>query len=285
MVLGTAQFGLKYGIANIYGIPQKSESLYILKTAWSKGVRHFDTAPGYKTESLIGEFITSEGLQDKIHILTKIPLLKKDSKWKKSVYNSITNSFKSLKCNEIEVLFFHNPYDSIYLIKEPEFFRNLLSNFPIKSLGISVYNPIEIENVKGCGFNLASQFPFNLFDRRFENNTVPIGKRYARSIFLQGFLASKTLIEKAPEELKRIHSTIIKDCKNNDISLIQQAFKFVVDSRFLDFFLVGVDSTPQLEQLFNLDLNIDINFTIVEKWISLFNNKWLDPLEWLKHIN
>ena len=285
MVLGTAQFGLKYGIANRDGIPNKSESLTILKAAWSKGVRYFDTAPGYKTESLMGEFITSEGLKDKIHILTKIPSLKKDPTWKKSIYNSVTNSFKMNKCNKIEVLFFHNPNDSIYLIKEPEFFRNLLSNFPIKSLGISVYNPIEIENVKGCGFNIAFQFPLNLFDRRFENNTVPIGKRYARSIFLQGFLASKILIEKAPDELKRIHSTIIKDCKKNDVSLIQQAFKFVVESRFLDFFLIGIDSKSQLEQLFNLDINIDINFSIVEKWLSLFNNKWLNPLEWLRHIN
>ena len=280
MVLGTAQLRMQYGIANRSGIPTKEESFRILQTAWSAGIRYFDTAPGYKTESLIGEFVTSQGIQDEIRVLTKIPLIDADSKWKNFIYNTVANSFGCLRCNHIEVLFFHAPKDSILLLNEHEFFRSLLTKFPIKSLGVSVYEPDEIEMLKACGFDLAFQFPFNLLDRRFENNSVSIGKRYARSIFLQGFLTHQALIETAPDELKRIHALIIEDYKKNNISLIQQAFKIAAESNSLDFLLVGVDSISQLNQLFNLDLNIDINYSILEKWHSLIPNKWLDPRKW-----
>ncbi len=280
IILGTIQLGMEYGIANRSGIPTKEESFRILQAAWNKGIRYFDTAPGYKTESLIGKFVTSQGIQDEIRVLTKIPAIDADSNWKDFICRSINNSLDNLQCNHIEVLFFHDPKDSILLHNEHEFFRSLFTKFPIKSLGVSVYEPDEIEAVKACGFDLAFQFPFNLLDKRFENNSVSIGKRYARSIFLQGFLTHQALIETAPDELKRIHALIIEDYKKNNISLIQQAFKIAAESNSLDFLLVGVDSISQLNQLFNLDLNIDINYSILEKWHSLIPNKWLDPRKW-----
>ena len=50
MVLGTAQFGMDYGIANLMGKPTRKDVLSILALAWEKGVRRFDTAPGYGSE-------------------------------------------------------------------------------------------------------------------------------------------------------------------------------------------------------------------------------------------
>ena len=47
MVLGTAQFGMDYGIANVNGKPKHKQIFDILDIAWEKGVRRFDTAPDY----------------------------------------------------------------------------------------------------------------------------------------------------------------------------------------------------------------------------------------------
>ena len=47
MILGTAQFGMDYGIANVSGKPKKKEVFGIIDHAWEKGVRRFDTAPSY----------------------------------------------------------------------------------------------------------------------------------------------------------------------------------------------------------------------------------------------
>ena len=73
MVLGTAQFGLDYGITNLSGIPSEKEIYKILDFAWEKGVRSFDTAPGYGSEKILGNFILVNGIQKKVRILTKIP--------------------------------------------------------------------------------------------------------------------------------------------------------------------------------------------------------------------
>ena len=72
IVLGTAQFGMDYGIANVSGQPTKSEVFKILEMAWHHGIRIFDTAPGYESEVLLGEFITVHGLEKDAILLTKI---------------------------------------------------------------------------------------------------------------------------------------------------------------------------------------------------------------------
>ena len=45
MVLGTAQFGMDYGIVNINGKPKKKEVFDILDLAWEKGIRQYLTLP------------------------------------------------------------------------------------------------------------------------------------------------------------------------------------------------------------------------------------------------
>ena len=73
--LGTAQFGMDYGIANVSGKPTKQEVFRILELAWEKGVRRFDTAPDYGSEDALGEFIESNGLEREVVLLTKLPSL------------------------------------------------------------------------------------------------------------------------------------------------------------------------------------------------------------------
>ena len=75
LAIGTAQFGMDYGIANTIGKPSNEDVFQILDLAWESGVRKFDTAPSYNSESLLGEFILNKGIQDKIKVLTKIPSL------------------------------------------------------------------------------------------------------------------------------------------------------------------------------------------------------------------
>ena len=167
------------------------------------------------------------------------------------------------------------------MLAEQDFFKELLRNNPVRSLGVSVYEPTEIERLRGCDMGLVFQFPFNLLDRRFETNTIPIGKRFPRSIFLQGLLATDTLIDTAPKDLKRLHSLMQEECASNKISLLQMAFSFVVRSDCFDFFVVGVETPHQLEQLLSLDLLLDDRFDHMgNRWRSLIVDKWLDPRKW-----
>ena len=100
------------------------------------------------------------------------------------------------------------------LLKDPSFFIDLLNDYPLKSLGVSVYEPAEVKLLKDCELEIAFQFPFNVLDRRFENLNMIKGRRYARSIFLQGLLApSKNLRSSSLKkllEIKRYYLKILK---------------------------------------------------------------------------
>ena len=184
MVLGTAQFCMDYGIANVNGKLTKKEVFGILDLVWEKGIRRFDTAPGYGSETLLGEFILANGLQDEAIVLTKIPSLDVVTDYTNFLRKNIDSSLKNLGC-PINVLFFHDAEDSRLLLNDPQLFENLLQEYPVSTLGVSVYEAQEVESLIGCFFELAFQFPFNVLDKRFEKVSMPKNKRYARSIFLQ----------------------------------------------------------------------------------------------------
>ena len=219
MVLGTAQFGMDYGITNMSGKPSKKEVFNILSLAWEKGIKSFDTAPGYGSENILGEFIAANGLQNEIIMLTKIPSLEGSSDYHKLIRSNIETSLKYLGSN-IDVLFFHNPVDSILLIKDFDYFESLLNEYPVSQLGVSVYCPDEMERLNSCQFDLAVQFPYNILDRRFENIIMKNKLRYARSIFLQGILVSKKyIIERVPIGLKKFIERFIISLRKRKLIL------------------------------------------------------------------
>ena len=117
MILGTVQFGQNYGIANFSNKSDKKNIFKIFEYAISKGVCHFDTAPSYKTENLIGEFIKTNKLQKIVKISSKIPSLKFCKNKKFFILNSIENSIK--KSNTyIDNFFFHDQKDINFFVKQ-----------------------------------------------------------------------------------------------------------------------------------------------------------------------
>lgn len=281
-VLGTAQLGQDYGIANRKGLLSKKKSFEILETAWNKNIRIFDTAPNYNSEKIIGDFVRTHSLEKEITVLTKIPSIPNISDWEKFIHDSINNSILNLKCESIDVLFFHNAKDSVILSQYPDEFLDILKQYPINKLGISVYEEFEIDRFKNFNtFDIAVQFPFNILDRRFSNNSIKKDCRYARSIFLQGVISSnERLNNKAPEGLKKLHKLLHKFFQEHNISPIEYALGFIANSDSVDYYLVGVDSKEQLEEIMNIDLNnchTDIEF---EKLIQLIDKTWLDPRKW-----
>ena len=280
IVLGTVQFGTDYGITNLDGTPTKNQIFDILDFAWQNGIIRFDTAPDYGSENILGEFITTNGLQKRALVSTKIPSLKEISNIKNHIRRKIEKSLDNLGC-PIDVLFFHDPSDSILLKNNPNFFENILNDYPITKIGVSVYEPEEVELLKDCTFELAFQFPFNLFDRRFEKVKMVNGNRYARSIFLQGILASSgDLRGNPPIELSNFHKKYHENLIKLNINPLEAAFLFVIKRQFINYFLVGVDTKEQLDEILSLNLEHHSNFFEFEKFDIDFKKKWIDPREW-----
>ena len=284
MVLGTAQFGMDYGIANVSGKPSKKEVFGILDLAWEKGIRHFDTAPGYGSEALLGEFIMTNSLQDGAIVLTKIPFLEGVSDYEKFIRTSLELSLKNLGC-PIDVLFFHNPVDSGLLLSDLQFFETLLNDYPVSTLGVSVYETKEVESLAGCLFELAFQFPLNVLDRRFEQVSMPKSKRYARSIFLQGLLATRNgLRPDAPEELFNLQKGHHNRLTDHHLDPISYAVSFVTNNDVVDYFLFGVDTEKQLQDILDLEPYEPNDMSISDALMETTTEKWLDPRKWYRAV-
>ena len=280
IVLGTVQFGMDYGIANVSGQPTKSEVFKILEIAWQHGIRSYDTAPSYDSEDLLGEFIKVHGLKKEANLLTKISGIKGKKNLQHAIKKNIQDSLEKLGCS-IDVLFFHDPKDSLLLLKDPSFFLNLLNDYPLKSLGVSVYEPAEVKLLKDCELEIAFQFPFNVLDRRFENLNMIKGRRYARSIFLQGLLApSKNLRSSSLKKLLEIKRYYLKILKKNGMKPLETALSMAVYCKNIDFFVLGVDSVNQLQDILKISVDKKLLKVCNRSLFSSIDKRSLDPRKW-----
>ena len=72
LAIGTAQFGIPYGISNQTGKVPDDEITAILDHAWETGVNTLDTAKAYgDSEILIGKYLTNRP-QNSWTIITKL---------------------------------------------------------------------------------------------------------------------------------------------------------------------------------------------------------------------
>ncbi|MFN3599035.1 MAG: aldo/keto reductase [Aquificaceae bacterium] len=104
LLLGTANFGMDYGIAFGKRVP-KEEVFRMLDLAKEKKIFGIDTAPAYgKAQEIIGEY-----LQKKVkpfRIITKLP--KRSYKDTLEVKNTLLKSLENLKVDSIDYLLIHS---------------------------------------------------------------------------------------------------------------------------------------------------------------------------------
>ena len=105
LVLGTAQFGFNYGVANQNnGRPPFEEVKNILKVAHHGGIQILDTAVAYgNSEQILGQIGIANW-----KVITKLPPVPTEISnvafW---VEETIQASLKRLKCKQIDILLLH----------------------------------------------------------------------------------------------------------------------------------------------------------------------------------
>ena len=283
VVLGTAQLGEAYGIANHRGKLRRSEAFELLEYSWKSGVRHFDTAQAYQTEKLIGDFVRSHGLQAEIKLTTKVPVVSSDLGAASQIERAIDESLARLKVDQLEVVFLHNPSHVNVEILDRLSCSELLTGRIVKALGLSVYSPQEVIPAQSLNLVLAYQFPYSLVDRRFENIRMTPSLRFARSIFLQGVLATGgSLVKSAPSEIVDFHRRYHDILSKQGVDPLCLALHFVRDSKCCDHYLVGVVSSLELKQILErLELpKMAQVWDEINKEIGATTPQILDPRKW-----
>lgn len=282
IVLGTAQFGLDYGINNSRGKFSQIEVFNLLKLAYSKGIRELDTANVYgNSEKIIGEFLT-QNRNLKFKITSKI------SKKSLSFESQINTSLRDLRIEKIDTLLFHS-FDLFKHFKDQlQEYKSLKKNCPFNEIGVSVYTNNELETLINEKVIDRIQAPFNLFDNynyrgdiflrlKSENKKIDI-----RSVFLQGLFFIDT--EKLPEKLKSFKTSLellYKVSFQSGLNIQQLAMGYVNSFSFIDKILIGVDSIDQLKN--NLKyFNSTISKSLKKKLekIPIENPELLNPILW-----
>ncbi|HUJ90055.1 MAG TPA: aldo/keto reductase [Syntrophorhabdales bacterium] len=252
LALGTANFGLTYGIANNRMLSEK-EAFAILEKAIDVGVCCVDTARGYgNAEKVLGGFLKAHGKV--FDVVTKLP--DGEYRFAEDVERQIKTSLENLGIERIDTLLLHSfrSFERFSDVLLPVFERYRSAGI-IGGYGLSVYHPYEIEMALRAGFHVAAvQFPLNLFDQRFlkDGYLQKLGASgitlYGRSIFLQGlfFMDEGSLgghFEQAKPKLKHLASL----ASMHGMSVEALALLFALSSG-ADYVVLGVDSPAQLER-------------------------------------
>lgn len=204
LVLGAAQLGGNYGIANTTGQPNKKQCQELIKTAIANGVVYIDTARVYGSEEVIGQSLKG-GWEKRAKIITKLSPLEDcpqnvpNVTLNAFVDASIYKSCSALEVQSIDVLMLHRA-SHLYDWGGGVWQRllELKSSGVIGELGASVQSPEELSKVLGIPEINYIQMPFNLMDWRWDSKIQEIWAAKAsrkltihvRSALLQGLLPS-----------------------------------------------------------------------------------------------
>lgn len=195
LVLGCAQLGLNYGIANTIGKPSEEQAFGLVEAALENGIDTFDTAQAYgDSEQVLGRVLKKLNVCGEVKIITKIsPAL--DIKKSESIRDAVNISIDSLEVERLHCIMLHRA-ETI-----PEMdgrFGDVLKEFcrqgKVEKLGVSLYSVEEAKVALAHNDLDFIQLPDNIWDNRmveagvFEAAERRGKKIFVRSIFLQGLL-------------------------------------------------------------------------------------------------
>lgn len=282
LILGTAQFGLDYGINNKTGQISEEKSFEILTMAYENGIQQLDTAKAYgSSHNVIGKYHRLYP-QRLFRCITKIPR----GKNLLNLNNTIEAYLEELNVSELECLMFHSFEDYKNATREIQILSNDLR---IKKVGVSIYTNEE-------GYYLADddnvsivQLPFNLLDNFAQRGNLINYLRerkkeiHARSVFLQGFFFKENIEEYSMLfQLKKELELLKRLAAENNISMEELALQYVHSFNEIDKVIIGVDSLYHIEKnLKAVSSFLDPEIVSLINLIKVEDRGLLNPSLWI----
>jgi aryl-alcohol dehydrogenase-like predicted oxidoreductase len=256
LVLGTAQLGMDYGIANTTGQPVYNTARSIVQEAWESGLREFDTAQAYgQSERILGRVLKDLGITDEVRVITKFaPDV--DHSDRAALNNALEISLNNLGVEVLYGLMLHRE-DMLDLWEKGlgENLMDIVGSGKVKHIGVSVYSPekaVQVLNTEGISM---VQLPTNILDRRFEKTGAfeladNMDKTiYIRSIFLQGLvLLNKNQLPKGMQFASKIIEELDILANKLRMSKVELAMGYLKTTKPNARIVFGAETQQQIEK-------------------------------------
>lgn len=290
--LGSAQFGMNYGITNKNGKVKIKTVKKILDIGAQNGISYIDTAQSYgDSEKIIGMSLPHDHNYSIISKLKKLPKELKDEALYYYLEKSLVDSLNNLRTNSIDALLLHNSSDlfdkNILLL----WIKEKIKQKRIKRFGISIYDSNEIKKLPLEEIDLI-QLPISLFDQRLivdgtlqllNKNNISI---HARSIFLQGLILAEnqSLPSFLSDSFKTHHRNFSNYCLKKNLKKLDLAIAFIRNVNLIESVLIGIENEHQLFQIIEFWNKYEENQIgeTFNKWSTL-NPEDIDPRKWPKY--
>jgi len=182
LCLGTMNFG---------GPTPEPESIRIIHQALDAGINFVDTANMYvrgESERVVGKALT-DGRRDKVILATKVHFPQSDDpndrgNSRRHITQAIEDSLRRLQTDWIDLYQIHRPVFDVPQDETLHALDDLVRQGKVRYIGCSTFpswmvmEALSISERHGLARYVTEQPPYNLLDRRIENELVPLAQRY-----------------------------------------------------------------------------------------------------------
>ncbi len=279
LVIGTAQFGMHYGIANQKGKVHSSEVSSILDFAYTNNINILDTAKTYgNSEKVIGDYLKTR-TKFSWTVITKFNDI--------DVASQLQDSTEKLNTQPTVVLA-HSANLFLYPLFKLEL-QEAKDKELIRSIGVSLYNEKEINQVLESELKPeVIQLPMNILDTRIYRYGL-LGKLFekeieihVRSAFLQGlfYLSEIDLAARFKDVIPYLEKLKSISAKAG-LTLSEFSLLWLVSLKEVSKVIIGVDNVNQLKgHLETLKKNIDLSVFEEALSVQYENENILNPSLW-----
>src|ERR1041385_1480135 len=187
LCLGTMNFG---------GSTDEEDSFAIMHKAVEGGINFFDTANVYtkgESERIIGKFLKDNHLREQIVLATKVfgrvgDLPNEAGGTRYHIIKACEDSLQRLQTDHIDLYQLHRPPLTHPQDETLRAFDDLIRAGKVRYIGCSthpawmVMEALSISERYGLNRYVSEQPPYNLLDRRIENELVPLCQKYGLAI-------------------------------------------------------------------------------------------------------
>jgi aryl-alcohol dehydrogenase-like predicted oxidoreductase len=258
LVVGTAQFGMPYGIGNRRGQPSFSEVCDILRCAIDNGATTFDTAVAYgESEEILGRALSELRAHNQATVITKVPSVSSAgasptpsaaTAW---IRETIETSLKRLRLEQLPLCLFHDADDIVHM----EALLSLKAAGLVRHVGVSVARPDQLDAVLTTPGVEAIQVAASLLDQRILRSgsltrAAEAGMAvFIRSVYLQGLvLMPESDIAGDLREVIPIRRELEALASDAGMPMAELALRYALSLPGVTGILTGVETPEQMAQ-------------------------------------